>query len=445
MIDFSSINPLALLATGGLMATVIAGWNHVKHWFSYVASFAIVKTDISDQTLSRELFNHFRRAFYVVPSTQHNYTTFYLEVGKKNNYQLIPFKWPTGPTIFIKFPEMYVVTAGYSSITVYSLRGLNRVEDHLKAVSKTYIDTQSTKKRNDYRVIDVMGTEKIGSESFSNYRKKENVARPDESNPLGSVSEKTNYERLYDNELDTPLIFADQIQQQVDACDPFEGLFYDAHVWKVVDDIDAWFNMREWYAERSISWRRGICLHGPGGTGKSALITAIAKHLGLRLYRYYLSTLSDQEFVSEWSNMVTPCVVAFEDFDTVFNGRTPLTEHKALTFDCILNEISGVKTKDGVLLVVTTNHLDHIDPAMGVVSSLGDISTRPGRIDVTCFLGTISQENKVKMANRILAGYPDLIKDVLSTTENVTPIQFQEMCTQKAYSIMGKLLPRQKS
>lgn len=431
---FELPSSIGLLATGGIIAAVVAGWSQVKSWLSYASSYIIVKDTISNQTLSREVYNHFRKNYRVLPGTKYVYDVFYLELDRKNNYENIPFKWLHGPNVFFKGFTIYIVLIEYSCITVYGLRGLSKIESIVKEAAKGYIDARSGKHINNFRVIDIMGEEKVGQGGFTAPRRNSGLSSPDEA-----VSDSSAPTRMYDNDLDKPLIFADRIKKQAATVDPFEGLFYDEPVWKVVSDVQAWFKMKEWYSERSISWRRGICLHGPGGTGKSALITAIAKKLGVPLYRYYLSTMSDQEFVSSWNDMNTPCVVAFEDFDTVFNKRTPLTEHKALTFDCILNEISGVKTKDGVLLMVTTNHLECIDPAMGVVSDLGDISTRPGRIDVTCYLGNISYVNKVKMAERILVGYPNLIKEVL-TSGDMTPIQFQELCTQKAYSVMSGLI-----
>lgn len=439
MLELStSLNSVGLLATGGIIAAVVAGWNHVKQWIGYFSSLIITTDHVRGEVIARLTFNHLRRNYRLLPGVQHSFSMMFLEVGKKNNYESIPFKWKTGTYIFVGRFQVYISSFDGTSLKVTSIKGFSKLESIIKEVSLDYVASRASTTTNNYCVRDVMGSEKIGADSY----RKNRVSDVDAPEPSLAL-ERFHYEFAYDKDLDIPLILHDQIQVQTNNTNPFDGLFYEDHVWKVVDDINAWFSMKDWYAERSISWRRGVCLHGPGGTGKSAFITAIAKSLGLRLYRYYLATLSDQEFVESWNNMVTPCVVAFEDFDTVFNKRTPLTEHKALTFDCVLNEISGVKTKDGVLLIVTTNHLDCIDPAMGVTSTLGDISTRPGRIDVTCYLGNISKINKVKLANRILVGYPNLIEEALDSSE-MTPIQFQELCTQKAYSIMSRLLTKSK-
>lgn len=437
--DISSINPLGLLATGGIVAVVVAGWNHVKHTMSYITSFVLTKDTLYSKRLAREVFTILRQEYKLLPSTQRTFTTKFMEVDRKNNYVELPFRWNSGVSVFYKWNEVYVVTPTNYRLEIHGVRGVTKVQNLVERAAAIVME-DATKSTNDFRVIDIMGSEKIGNESYRSMTRSSSSPSSGGDRNEALDDGPDGVDVIYNPILDKPLIHSTRLQAKDSLSDHFDGLFYEANVWKVVDDINAWYQMRPWYMERGISWRRGICLHGPGGTGKSALITAVSKHLGVRLYRFYLSTLSDQEFVEEWKSMITPCVVAFEDFDTVFNGRTPLTEHKALTFDCILNEISGVKTKDGVLLVVTTNHLDHIDPAMGIVSEHGDISTRPGRIDVTCYLGNISEENKVCMANRILRGHPELIASALEHTSPMTPIQFQELCTQKAYSLLTSII-----
>lgn len=207
--------------------------------------------------------------------------------------------------------------------------------------------------------------------------------------------------------------------------------------------------MGKWYADRGIPWRRGWLLYGPGGTGKSSIAKALAKKLGMPIYQFYLATLSDNEFIEEWNRMNTPCVALLEDFDSVFNGRESTTEHRSLTFDTVLNTISGVDSLDGVMLIVTTNHLEKIDPAIGVVAdSASGISTRPGRIDTVIEVSFMSQANKVRMAERMLSDWPDAINTLCVTSafyENQTPAQWAEACLQVALTRMAqddnKILP----
>jgi chaperone BCS1 len=189
----------------------------------------------------------------------------------------------------------------------------------------------------------------------------------------------------------------------------------------------------------------GIMLEGPGGTGKSSLARALAQHLGLPLCQFYLNTLTDREFLEEWSNLPTPCVVALEDFDTVFHGREPVTVHKSLSFECVLNQISGISSVNGILLVVTTNHLEHVDPALGRVDRNGR-PTRPGRIDHIVHLGYTTQKQREDIARFTLKGLEeDAIPALVEKGQNTTAAQFQFMCIEVAMSAMSALSTKENS
>jgi SpoVK/Ycf46/Vps4 family AAA+-type ATPase len=216
------------------------------------------------------------------------------------------------------------------------------------------------------------------------------------------------------------------------ARDPFQGLFYEADALRLVEDLKQWFTRESWYKDHGIPWRTGVLLHGPGGTGKSSMARAIAETLGVPLYQYYLSTFTDREFVNEWDNMAAPCVVALEDLDNVFHGCEPATEHKSLSFDCVLNQISGIGSLNGVLLIVTTNRLELIDPAMGRLDEHGR-PTRPGRIDHVLHLGHCSEGVRRQIADYTLDGWADDLKgELVAEGANTTPAQFQRLCIDAA-------------
>lgn len=250
-----------------------------------------------------------------------------------------------------------------------------------------------------------------------------------------------------------------------------ENLIFPRRVTELIREIELWRNHKSWYLERGIPWKRGWLLYGPPGTGKTALARAFAEDLNLPIYVFNLAELSNHTLMHAWSAMQVnvPCIALIEDIDNVFHGREnvarrhgmmgmflpPKKDDEAakapmtpLTFDCLLNCLDGIDRADGVFTVITTNAIDHIDPALGQPRKLPDgsvefISTRPGRIDKAIELGYMEPADKKRLAQRILADYPDEHEEMLEFIDRYpdlqeTPAQFQERCGQIALACFWK-------
>jgi chaperone BCS1 len=162
---------------------------------------------------------------------------------------------------------------------------------------------------------------------------------------------------------------------------------------------------KKWYANRGLPYRRGYLLYGPPGTGKTSLTVALAGKFGLRVYSLSLSAvwMNDDTLLHLFSVLPKTCIVLLEDIDacgitresastssdpspnnnksnnnitksTPSNSTTTTTEAAParVTFSGLLNAIDGVASKEGRLLIMTTNHRSHLDEAL----------IRPGRVDL---------------------------------------------------------------
>ena len=67
--------------------------------------------------------------------------------------------------------------------------------------------------------------------------------------------------------------------------------------------------------------------------------------------------------VFEKARQMSPCVVILEDLDSLINDRNR---------SFFLNQLDGLDSNDGLLIIGTTNHLDRIDSSL---------SSRPSRFD----------------------------------------------------------------
>jgi len=274
-----------------------------------------------------------------------------------------------------------------------------------------------------------------------------------------------------------------------------ENLIFPERIQKLIEDIKLWRTNRDWYHKRNIPWKRGWLLYGPGGTGKTALARAFAEDLDMPIFVYNMNELGNFEFMRAWTEMLAcaPCIALIEDIDNVFHGREnvgrqstslfsmfhrkrlkiamrqdgesqpqaqsnspesslgadkegPLSDLDGwgcgrLTFDCFINMLDGIERNDGVFTIITTNHIEHIDPALGKpVKRDGHtdfVSTRPGRIDKAIELTYMENEDKLRMACKIVGDYPESMAEIIKhVTEHPdlqeTPAQFQEYCSQLA-------------
>lgn len=150
---------------------------------------------------------------------------------------------------------------------------------------------------------------------------------------------------------------------------------------RVLDDMRWFYAASEWYSVRGVPWRRGYLFHGPPGTGKSSLIRALASELDLDIAALDISrrNLTDEDLREGLMSAPRRCLISIEDVDAVFTGRDAGERRNGISFSGLLNAIDGVGSQEGRALVMTTNHLERLDPAL----------IRPGRADIHVELGLV--------------------------------------------------------
>lgn len=438
MIDLSSLTGLSTVALGGAVAAVVAGWKQVKGFFAQVASLVIVTANI-DSRISSHVYVHLRQNYRILPSGIHQFSSRHAKIKGDAFTIPIPYHIPNSTSIYIsKYGIPLVVTYGNSD--GIQIRGFRWTVNFKKLIATSINEMRERnnsgtshkakmrrKNASRFQVYKVMGAEKYSGEGRNKKQSSSDADPISSEDGVGASISSVN------TLVDRSWMFSPDDFEQASPEDPLRGLYFEPHVLEHFQKAQRWMDMGKWYSERNIPWRRGWLLHGPGGTGKSSIARGLAITLGVPVYQYYLGTLSDQEFASKWAGMATPCVALFEDFDNVFHGREPVSEHMSLSFDTILNHISGVDSTDGVFLVVTTNRLDKIDPAMGVSHHGGTLSTRPGRIDTVIEVGLMDENCRRALIMGILRDWPDLVEDAVGRTLGMTPSQVQEYCVQKAF------------
>ncbi|OCK82529.1 P-loop containing nucleoside triphosphate hydrolase protein [Lepidopterella palustris CBS 459.81] len=154
----------------------------------------------------------------------------------------------------------------------------------------------------------------------------------------------------------------------------WEDVILDAGMKKaIINDVDHFFDSRDTYTKLKVPWKRGIIYYGPPGNGKTISIKAMMHSLYQRkeaiptLYVRTLASFAGPEYsinqIFGKARQEAPCYLVFEDLDSIVSDSVR---------SYFLNEVDGLKSNDGILMVGSTNHLDRLDPA---------ISKRPSRFD----------------------------------------------------------------
>ncbi|CAM0876953.1 unnamed protein product [Alopecurus aequalis] len=158
---------------------------------------------------------------------------------------------------------------------------------------------------------------------------------------------------------------------------------------EIVDDLDTFKNGKEYYARVGKAWKRGYLLHGPPGTGKSAMIAAMANHLDYDVYDIELTSVhSNTDLRRLFIETTSKSIIVIEDIDCSLDltgarnkkkdseegddkAVKPGAEGKKdtsskVTLSGLLNFIDGLWSACGGerLIVFTTNHLEKLDPAL---------------------------------------------------------------------------------
>ncbi|PVH91198.1 P-loop containing nucleoside triphosphate hydrolase protein [Periconia macrospinosa] len=141
---------------------------------------------------------------------------------------------------------------------------------------------------------------------------------------------------------------------------------------------------RTWYCMRSLPYQRGYLFYGLPGTGKSSFSLSIAGRFDLDLYVLSIPSLSDRSLKTLFADLPQQCIVLLEDVDAVglkreqdantdaSQGGIPRKSANKVSLSTLLNVLDGIGSSEGRVLIMTTNHIERLDPAL----------IRPGRADM---------------------------------------------------------------
>ncbi len=169
--------------------------------------------------------------------------------------------------------------------------------------------------------------------------------------------------------------------------------------------------------------KRGVLLHGPPGTGKTLTINYLLSAMrGRTAVILTGSALGLIEEAFAIARDLTPATVVLEDVDLVAEERTMPGGHGPL-FE-LLNQLEGLAEDADLLVLLTTNRPDRIEPAL---------AARPGRVDLALELPLPDEDGRRRLfalyAQQIVLD-PDTERELVARSGGVTGALIRELMRQ---------------
>lgn len=421
---------MSLVAGGGIVAAIMSFWSKIQGFFSRIISI-VIKTDAiqMDNLLSPFVEVILKNCKRISIGN----STFCNRILYLKNYQAY------APAIFESpFSGFYtygrtIIFVNFTSRSISYLRGTFDIKPFLQEIVDIYRRNIIEEDKEDDIISDFHVTLLQGSDSKKSGRR---GGGEDDSKDISYTSAldipKGGGGGQKDNIIPSltiscikhlpginfiPEDIGEEKKKIVDR------IFFSQEAEKLYRRIHTWYKHRNWFRARNIPHRGGALLYGPPGSGKSQTIKEICRKLGLRLYLFDLSTMSNQEFHNYFTDCYQPCVIVFEDIDSVFKGRENVVKSEfQLTFDCFINHLSGILDNDGKFIIVTTNHPESIDPAL----------LRSGRLDEKFELAYLCEEGKRFLAEKILKDWDDEVENLMKDGTQYIAADFENKCIQIA-------------
>lgn len=183
------------------------------------------------------------------------------------------------------------------------------------------------------------------------------------------------------------------------------------------------------YHRLNITYKKTFLFEGVPGSGKTSFIRAIASSIGYNIgILNFHNKLDDTGLLELLIHIPKDTIVVLEDMDCLFQSRKANDSDKnSITLSGILNALDGVATKYGLIVIITTNYKDKLDPAL----------VRPGRVDYIMKFDYINSEQLTEIFRKFMF---EIELDVLAPAEEKFISEVQKLKIKLTPSLITQYL-----
>ena len=191
--------------------------------------------------------------------------------------------------------------------------------------------------------------------------------------------------------------------------------FPDTMTDEIVKEISDFWDRRAAFQQYGMSFKRGILMYGPPGSGKTSTLQLISRQVvdmgGVCLVFDFAGVFLIAYRALRSVQPDVPVVVLMEDVDSILERQNQSN---------VLNILDGVEEVDRIVFVATTNFAEKL---------LERVYNRPSRFDRRIFVGHPTAAGR-KMYLDYLVGHGDPIEDIdryIKDTEGMSMAHLKEL------------------
>ncbi|XP_055339400.1 26S proteasome regulatory subunit 4 [Paramacrobiotus metropolitanus] len=211
----------------------------------------------------------------------------------------------------------------------------------------------------------------------------------------------------------------------------------DVQIQEIKEAVELPMTHPEYYEEMGIKPPKGVILYGPPGTGKTLLAKAVANQTSATFLRVVGSELI-QKYLGDGPKLVrelfrvaqehAPSIVFIDEIDAVgtkrYDSNSGGEREIQRTMLELLNQLDGFDTMADVKVIMATNRIETLDPAL----------IRPGRIDRKIEFPLPDEKTKRRIFN-IHTGRMTLADDVnlddyVMAKDDLSGADIKAICTE---------------